>query len=220
MHAWMHAHTGFTAAASSCSDNAGDAQPYSAKTYKQKQYTSKCAYYKERNYCSRSSFQSRCAKTCTGIGSDESAYSKPFETRASEEKAFTSKCAYYKQRRSCSRSSYKSRCAKTCTGVGSDENAYSKPYTRWVYIETEKKYSSKCAYFKDRGLCSLSEYAEKCQRTCGRCTASDKTLSPSKGPPLPPSKLNCNSKTAASVTRPQRDSAFFLQSYLLKIMIY
>ena len=206
MHAWMHAHTGFTAAASSCSDNAGDAQPYSAKTYKQKQYTSKCAYYKERNYCSRSSFQSRCAKTCTGIGSDQRAYSKAFKTRAREEKAFASKCAYFKKRGSCAHSAIKPHCTKTCTGVGSDETAYSKPYKQRVYIETEKTYSSKCAYFKARGLCSRSDYAERCQRTCGRCTSSAKTFSPSNGPgkgprkspPLPPSRLDCSSKTTDS----------------------
>jgi len=45
-------------------------------------------------------------------------------------------------------------------------------------IETEKNYSSRCAYFKQRGFCSHSHLAKMCPRTCGRCTASDKTLSP------------------------------------------
>ena len=188
----MHEHTGPTAgptrptkgqdATPSCVDNAAYSRPYSTKTYKQKQYKSRCALFKEQGHCSHRHIKSRCTKTCTGVGSDSSAYSRAFKTRVMQEKTFASRCAYLKELGRCLHTHTKSQCTRTCSGVGSDSSVLSRPFkTRMPVIESEKKYSSRCAYFKHRGFCSRSHLAKMCPRTCGRCTASDKTLSPRTG---------------------------------------
>ena len=159
----------------SCADEYAYSRPYSTLIYKQKQYKSRCAFAKEQGHCSQSHYKSRCTKTCTGVGSDSSAYSRLFKGNVYQEKNFATRCAYVKEQGYCSASYYKPHCTKTCTGVGMDSREYSSPYKRRMpVVQGEQKYSSRCAYYQHRGFCSHSSLAERCLRTCGRCTASDK----------------------------------------------
>jgi hypothetical protein len=150
--------------------------PYAKKTYKKKTYSSRCAWAKAMNYCTRSSWyrDRKCAKTCKGSGADDAAYSKAFTTTERKTVSFPSLCAYYKSKGLCAHNHHikKSTCPKTCgyPGASKDSAQGSRAYKAAVpVVVSQTNYKNYCEYRKSISGSCPSWLKRSCRMTCKAC---------------------------------------------------